>query len=134
MMTNLTINQPEAEQVKRCISDLLAQLTIDEQQTKAEQRQLRIDQPPADDEFSLLEELELLIADLRGYASQIQLRGRIENAPVAIAHLQSRSVFTIPAIANFYFQANFHYPALKECLRRLDYLRLLLLEYLRSAP
>lgn len=73
-----------------------------------------------------------LTSDLRGYASQMQVRGWIENEPAAIAHLQTLRLFSIPAITQFYFESDQHYPKLKEYVRRLDYLRLLLLEYLQT--
>jgi hypothetical protein len=76
----------------------------------------------------------------------MQVRGWIENEPAAIAHLQTLRLFSIPAIAHlqtlrlfsipaiaqFYFETDQHYPKLKEYVRRLDYLRLLVLEYLQA--
>jgi hypothetical protein len=131
MMTNLTLNQQDVEQIRRCISDLLTQMTAEYQQAKPERLELAAALPTADETFSFFEELELLTADLRGYASQIQVRGWIENEPVAIAHLQSLRLFSISAIAQVYFESDGQYLKLKEYVRQLDYLRLLLLEYLQ---
>jgi hypothetical protein len=76
--------------------------------------------------------LELLTTDLRGYASQLQIRDWIENPAAAIDRLQTMRLFSIPSIAQFYFENSRDYPKLKEYVRQLDYIRLLLLEYLQS--
>ncbi len=72
-MTNFTLNQQDTNQLKHCISDLLVQITAEYRETRIERQQLAAAIPPADD-FSIIEELELLTANLRGYASQIQVR------------------------------------------------------------
>jgi hypothetical protein len=41
-------------------------------------------------------------------------------------------VFDVPAIAQFYFTTDGDYQHMKAYIRMLDYLRLLILEYLRS--
>ena len=91
MMTNLKLNQQDAEKIRRCISDLLTQMTDDYQQAQPERRELAAVSPKTDETFSVLEELELLTSELRGYASQMQVRGWIENEPAAIAHLQKNA-------------------------------------------
>jgi hypothetical protein len=133
-MTNFTLNQQDAKQMKRCISDLFAQMTTDYQQTRAERREVSAAFPPSDETFSTIEELELLTSDLRGYASQLQVRDSIENQAAAIDRLQTMRIFSIPSIAQFYFEHSQDYPKLKEYVRQLDYIRLLLLEYLQSYP
>jgi hypothetical protein len=131
MMTNFTLNQQDAKQIKRCISDLFTQMTTDYQQTRSERREAATAFPPPSDEaFSVIEELELLTADLLGYASQLQVRDWIENPAAAIDQLQTLQIFSIPSIAQFYFDHSRDYPKLKEYVRQLDYIRLLLLEYL----
>jgi hypothetical protein len=134
MMTNFTLNQQDAKQMKRCISDLFTQMTTDYQQTRAERREVAAAFPPGEEAFSAIEELELLTADLRGYASQLQVRDSIENPAAAIDRLQTLRLFSIPSITQFYFDHSSDYPKLKEYVRQLDYIRLLLLEYLQSYP
>ena len=134
--------QQDAKQMKRCISDLFAQMTTDYQQTRAERREVSAAFPPSDETFSTIEELELLTSDLRGYASQLQVRDSIGNPAAAIdspkerlrQRLQIMRIFSIPSIARFYFEHSRDYPKLKEYVRQLDYIRLLLLEYLQSYP
>jgi hypothetical protein len=130
MMTNLTLNQQDADSMRHCINELLHQMNTDYQQAKTERHAIRAAFSNSDEAFNLLEELELLTADLRGYASQIQVRGWVEQDSAAIAHLRALRLYRIPAIAQFYLETP-HYPLLKEYIRRLDYLRLLLLEYLQ---
>jgi hypothetical protein len=120
--------------MKRCISDLFVQMTTDYQQTRVERREVAAAFPPSDEAFSAIEELELLTSDLRGYASQLQVRDWIENPAAAIDRLQTLRIFSIPSIAQFYFEHSQDYPKLKEYVRQLDYIRLLLLEYLQSYP
>jgi hypothetical protein len=131
-MTNFTLNQQDTTQLKRCIKDLLVQMTTDYQQTQSERREVATVFPPSDENFSIIEELELLTTDLRGYANQLQFRDWIEDPAAAIDRLQSLRLFSIPHIAEFYFENSQDYPKLKEYMRQLDYIRLLLLEYLQS--
>ncbi len=131
-MTNLTLPQPYAEPMQRCISDLLAQMTTAYQQARAERQSLSTALPGAEDEFTVLEELELVTTDLRGYAGQVLVRGQIEDERAAVAHLQRLRLLGIPSVAAFYFEQGGDYPLLKDYVRQLDYLRLLLLEFLQG--
>lgn len=113
---------------------MLDQLTIDYQNTKQERKEIASTFPIYKEEFTVLEEIELLTADIRGYGSQIKARGRIENEPTAIERLENMQVFNVPAIAQLYFASNPDYRQMKAYIRMLDYLRLLMLEYLRFTP
>lgn len=132
-MTEATRTTQNAEVRINYINHLLKQLTVDYQNTKQERKEIASLSPAAEEEFTILEEIELLTSDIRGYASQIQLRGWIENEQEAIERLQTMRVFDVPAIAQFYFTTNGDYLHMKTYIRMLDYLRLLILEYLRSA-
>ena len=129
-MTKAILNQQEL--IKINIIQLLAQLTNTYQNTRGERQEISIQFPPEDEEFSILEELELLTVNLRGYASQIQSTGQIVNQAEAIKQLQAMRVLNIPQIATFYFGSNGNFEQIKSYIRMLDYLRLLLLEYLQS--
>ncbi|MEH2284893.1 MAG: hypothetical protein V7K90_26850 [Nostoc sp.] len=129
MMTKAILNQQEL--IKRNIIQLLAQLTNTYQNTRGEGQEISIQFPPEDEEFSLLEELELLTVNLRGYASQIQSTDKIVNQAQAIEQLQTMGVLNVPQIGSFYFGSNGNYKQIKSYIRTLDYLRLLLLEYLQ---
>ena len=111
---------------------MLKQLTVDYKNTKQERQEIASLPPASEEEFTILEEIELSTSDIRGYASQIQARGWIENEQEAIERLQTMRVFDVPAIAQFYFTTDGDYTQMKAYIRMLDYLRLLILEYLRS--
>ncbi|AVH71642.1 hypothetical protein NLP_3061 [Nostoc sp. 'Lobaria pulmonaria (5183) cyanobiont'] len=128
-MTKAILNQQEL--IKRNISHLLAQLTNTYENTRGERKEISTRFPPEDEDFSLLEELELLTVNIRGYASQIQSIGQIVNQAQAIEQLQAMQVLNVPQIASFYFGSNGNYEQIKSYIRTLDYLRLLLLEYLQ---
>ena len=94
MMTKAILNQQEL--IKKNIIQLLAQLTNTYQNTRGERQEISIQFPPEDEEFSILEELELLTVNLRGYASQIQSTGQIVNQGEAIEQLQAMRVLNVP--------------------------------------
>ncbi|TAE60287.1 MAG: hypothetical protein EAZ87_06530 [Nostocales cyanobacterium] len=129
-MTEAILN--EQELTKRNISQILSQLTTVYQNTRSERKEITTEFPPANDEFSLLEEIELLTVNLRGYSSQILSTEQIANKHQVISQLQIMRVFGISTIGNFYFSSNGRYEQTKNYIRMLDYLRLLLLEYLQS--
>jgi hypothetical protein len=132
MMTEATRLTQNSEVTRNYINHLLKQLTVDYQNTKQERKEIASLSPASEEEFTILEEIELLTSDIRGYASQIQARGWIENEHEAIERLQMMRVFDVPAIAQFYFTTDGDYLHMKAYIRMLDYLCLLILEYLRS--
>lgn len=129
-MTNITLTNQNPESTKNYIIKLLEQLTIDYQNTKSERQAIAHLSTPPETEFTLLEEIELITTDIRGYASQIKARGYIENPKQAIEQLQDKRVFDITQIAQFYLNKSHEYENLKSYLRMLDYLRLIILEHL----
>jgi hypothetical protein len=131
MMSEAMLNTQSAEITRNYISHLLKELTVNYQNSKRERKEIASLPPNSDEEFTVLEEIELLTVDIRGYASQIQARGWIENEPEAIERLQGMRVFNVPAIARIYFPVDGDYSQIKAYIRMLDYLRLLTLEYLQ---
>jgi hypothetical protein len=132
MMTEATRITQNPEVTRNYINHLLKQLTVDYQNTKQERKEIASLSQASEEDFTVLEEIELLTSDIRGYASQIQARGWIENEQEAIERLQTMRVFDVPAIAQFYFATDGDYQHMKAYIRMLDYLRLLILEYLHS--
>ncbi|WP_370567995.1 hypothetical protein [Fortiea sp. LEGE XX443] len=130
MMTEAILNQQEL--TKKNIEQLLVQLTNAYQKTKSDRQEITTQFPPEDEEFSLLEEIELLTVNLRGYASQVQFTGQIANAVEAVEQLHAMRILNVPQVARFFFDSNDKYEQMKNYLRMLDYLRLLLLEYLHA--
>jgi hypothetical protein len=113
------------------ITHFLHQLTQLYQETKSERLQAAAQYPGSDDNFSILEELELLTVDISGYAAQIQATGTIKQMDTAIADLRKFNVFENSVIIQFYQAADNDYPKLQSYIQLLDYLRLLSLEYLQ---
>ncbi|MFB2894880.1 hypothetical protein ACE1CI_18385 [Aerosakkonemataceae cyanobacterium BLCC-F50] len=130
MMNEATFNTKNSEITKHYIIDLLDQLKVEYQNTKEERQEIAKLLPISEEEFTVLEELELLTVNIRGYASQIKAQGRIKNEPEAIEQLKAMRVFDVGAIAKFYLTTNEEYKKTKAYIRMLDYLRLLILEYL----
>jgi hypothetical protein len=61
---------------------------------------------------------------------QLEYAGKVENPDQAIADLQRCRLFDVPSIAQFYQDARSRYPQTYAYIELLDYLRLLVLEYL----
>ena len=108
------------------------QLTMLYQDAKLERLQAAIDYPGSDDNFSILEELEMLTIGISGYATQIKSTGTVKNTVKAIVDLQKFNVFENAVVSQFYQNAGSDYPKLQAYIQLLDYLRLLSLEYLQS--
>jgi hypothetical protein len=113
------------------IVQLLAQLTVDYQNTKSERKEIAQNYLGSEEEFSFLEELELVTVSIRGYASQIETSAGVENREEAIANLHQLRVFDRSAITQFYDETRSGYLQMRSYIRMLDYLRLLVLEYLQ---
>jgi hypothetical protein len=129
-MSEAVLDQQQV--IKRNISQLLSQLTNTYQNTRSERKEIVTQFPPENEEFSLLEEIELLTVNLRGYASQIAVTSQVINKDEVISQLQAMRVFSVSQVGQFYFNNNGKYQQIKNYIRMLDYLRLLLLEYLQS--
>ena len=129
-MSEAVLDQQQV--IKRNISQLLSQLTNTYQNTRSERKEIVTQFPPETEEFSLLEEIELLTVNLRGYASQIAVTSQVINKDEVISQLQAMRVFSVSQVGQFYFNNNGKYEQIKNYIRMLDYLRLLLLEYLQS--
>jgi hypothetical protein len=115
------------------IVQLLAQLTVDYQNTKSERKEISQRYLGSEEDLSFLEELELVTVSIRGYASQIEASAGVENREEAIAELHQLRVFDRSAIAEFYAATRSGYLQMRSYIRMLDYLRLLILEYLQMA-
>ena len=122
--------QPKLSMQRDRVNQLLTQLIKDEQNAKVERKALAEEYSGTEDGFILLEELELLTVRIQGYASQIESEGTIKHPEQAIADLQSWRVFDVLAIVQFYREARSRYPQTQSYIYLLDYLRLLVLEYL----
>ena len=80
--------------------------------------------------FFILEEIDLLTTDLRGYASQISINQQIQNPDQALTTLRSMRLLENPSLAELYFTKNKQFPLFYQYLQKLDYLKLLLIDWL----
>ncbi|MCL1473693.1 hypothetical protein [Argonema antarcticum] len=131
-MTEVALNTQTAEIARNYIEHLLKQLTVDYKNTKAERKKIASEFPASDEEFTFLEQIELVTVDIRGYASQIQARGWIENEQEAMEKLQNMQFLDFSAVSQLYFAPDGEYEQIKAYIRMLDYLRLVMIEYVRS--
>lgn len=116
---------------KDIIVTLLAQLMVDYQNTLIRAPRDSPELYWLGGRVSLLEELELVTVSIRGYASQIEAGPGVEKREEAIADLHQLRVFDRSAIAQFYDETRSGYLQMRSYIRMLDYLRLLVLEYLQ---
>lgn len=128
----MTQTQNQLTSQQNYIAQLLEQLTLNYQNTKLERKQIAQNFSNSEAEFTPLEEIELLTVSIRGYASQIAASGSLRNDRQAIAELQKLSVFNNHLIVQLYSEARSHYPQMQSYICMLDYLRLLVLEYLQN--
>lgn len=126
-MVDLESSNPSSinrELAKEQIRFLLDHIQTDRQ----EQHQLA--QWEEDQEFSILGTIELYTTEIRGYAYQILTGNQPDSSQDIQMHLRRLKLLEVSYIADWYFSAENSYPTLKRVVENLDYLRLLLLEYL----
>jgi hypothetical protein len=129
MLDTILVNS--LEQSTQKIIDLLNQLTQDYQQLLQQDKTLLLETfSPNNQTLSILEEIDLLTTDLRGYASQISINQQIQNPDQALTRLRSMRLLENPSLAELYFTKNKQFPLFYQYLQKLDYLKLLLSDWL----
>ena len=129
MLDTILVNP--LEQSTQKIIDLLNQLNQDYQQLLQQDKPLLFETfPPNSQTLSILEEIDLLTTDLRGYASQITINQQIQNPDQALTRLRSMRLLENPSLAELYFTKNKQFPIIYQYLQKLDYLKLLLIDWL----
>jgi hypothetical protein len=85
-------------------------------------------------EFSILGVIELFSTEIQGYVEQVLLNTLNTSLDSnSVNHLRQLDVFNIDYFAQWYFHSRQMYPLTQQYVEQLDHLRLLLIEYLRSA-
>jgi hypothetical protein len=129
MLNTITVNP--LEQSTKKIVDLLTQLTQDYQQVLQQDKKTLLENfPPNNNEFSILEEIDLLTIYLRGYASQITINQQIKNPDQSLKNLRNIRILANPSLAEIYFIKNEQFPLIHQYLQKLDYLKLLIIDWL----
>jgi len=129
MLNTITLNP--LEQSTKKIVDLFAQITQDYQSILQQDKSSLLENfPLSDHEFSILEEIDLLTTDLRGYASQINVNQQIKNPDQTFIKLRNLRILANPSLAELYFIKNEQFPLIYQYLQKLDYLKLLIFDWL----
>lgn len=128
LMMSESVANHNLESARIYINLLFDELIVYYQNAKEERQRLSARYNP-DEEFTLLEEIELLTGDIRGYASQVKISGKLRNEEEAASKLQKMRVFDVSTIEKWYFESGEDFWHLKLYLKMLDYLRCLLIEY-----
>ena len=115
---------------KGYIEQVLNQLLIDYQNTQRERVKIALWEE--NQEFSILGILEMLTDNIRGYAFQVINNNSLENAQEILNELQKLKIFEIPEFTEWYFSPEFDYPQSKHYVEMLNYLRLLIIEYISA--
>ena len=130
---NKTIEYPVADLTRKNIAKVFDRLIVDYQNAKEDRVRLAENTTTELDEFTVLEEIELFTVDIRGYASQIKSYGKIEQEEKAAMELEKMRLLEVNSVAKWYFESSpDDYWHLKLYVRMLDYLRLLILEDIKS--
>lgn len=114
---------------KNYIEQILNRLIIDYQKTKEERVKIAVWEE--NKEVSLLGIMEMLTDTIRGYAFQVINNNSLDNSAEIINELEKLKIFEIPELIDWYFSSDFNYPLSKKYLETLNYLRLLIIEYIR---
>lgn len=131
MSNTITLNP--YEQTTRKIISLLDQLTHDYHQIQQSEAKSIIEVFPLNEqEFSIMEELDLMTNDLRSYASQIKITNQIQNPDQALKYLRQTFILSNPLIADLYFSQKEEFPLTHQYLQKLDYLKFLLIDILTN--
>jgi hypothetical protein len=132
MLQNLDVKQKNEQNnpAKAYIRQILDQLVTDYQQTQSERIQIALWEE--DKDFSLLGIIEMLTDEICGYSWQSISSDNLENFQEILINLQKIKLFEIPYVADWYFSLEFDFPHIKHYLETLNYLRLLVIEYLHD--
>ncbi|AOX02636.1 hypothetical protein BJP34_27185 [Moorena producens PAL-8-15-08-1] len=129
-MPNLDISNKADNTItaKAYIEQILNQLLIDYQATHGER--VEISRWEENKDVTILGIIELLTDTIRGYAFQVINDNFLENAPEITNELQKLKLLEIPELSEWYFSQYFDYPKMKHYVETLNYLRLLIIEYI----
>ncbi|NER52490.1 MAG: hypothetical protein F6J92_38800 [Symploca sp. SIO1A3] len=115
---------------KAYIEQVLNQLLLDYQNTQLEREKIALWE--ANQEFSILGIIEFLTDELRGYAFQVITNDFAVKASNILEELEKLKILEITEIQDWYLASELDYPQMKHYIEMLNYLRLLLIEYIRD--
>ncbi|MEH1781436.1 MAG: hypothetical protein V7K67_21115 [Nostoc sp.] len=122
-------NIPKNSQTaKNYIGKVLKHLLSNYKNTREERRQIGLWEESKD--FSILGEIEIFTTDIEGCASQVIANDDLENYQEIIKKLTKTNIFDISYFADWYFSEESQFPQVKLYIEKLNYLRLLIIEYI----
>ena len=122
-------NIPKNSQTaKDYIGKVLKHLLSDYKNTREERRQVGLWEESKD--FSVLGEIEIFTTDIEGCASQVIANDDLENSQDIINKLTKLQIFDVSYFADWYFSEESQFPQIKRYVEKLNYLRLLMIEYI----
>jgi hypothetical protein len=98
----------------------------------AERRRLHAEEWERNESFSILGEIESWTTDVQGYAAWVAKPGRHPRPLEAIADLEGKRLDALPHVAEWFASPANTYLGLKNYVETVDYLRLLVMEYLEN--
>jgi conjugal transfer/entry exclusion protein len=113
---------------KAYIEQILNQLLMDYQNTQRERE--KIASWEENQKFSILGIIEVLTDEIRGYAFQVITDKYSSNTQDILKQLNSLKTFEILGLSEWYFSPEFDFQLMKNYVEKLNYLRLLMIEYI----
>ncbi len=129
-MQNLDLKNKfdNAKTAKEYIDRVAKQLLTNYQHTKEERHKIALWEESQ--EFSILGVIEIFTTDIRGYAAQVIANDNLENTQEIAENLQKLKIFDLSYFTEWYFSLDSDYPQIKRYAETLNYLRLLIIEYI----
>ncbi len=129
-MQNLTASNilKNSQTAKNYIGKVLKYLLSDYKNTSEERRIIGLWEESKN--FSILGEIEIFTTDIEGCASQVISNDDLENSQDIIEKLTKINIFDISYFADWYFSEESQFPQIKLYIEKLNYLRLLVIEYI----
>ena len=120
-----------AKAAKEYIDRIAKQLLTDYQHTKEERHKIALWEESQ--EFTILGVIEMFTTDIRGYVAQVIASDNLENPQEVMEKLHKLKIFDVPYFTEWYFSNESDYPQIKRYVETLNYLRLLVIEYIFNA-
>jgi hypothetical protein len=115
------------------IAELLSRLLEQEKFTNMKGERSKLwDSEDRSQNYTVLDRLDILCADIIGYVSGITSKPYpIKEPEKVINHLYRLSIFNVECIMNWYPSVAEEYPKIKQYFELLDYVRLLTINYIQ---
>lgn len=114
------------------IAELMERLFDHQKFLRDERKKLWQIEKASEEQYTVLDRLEVLSMFIVGYVSQITTKGYTRQEPQeVISHLHRLSIFNVECIIKWYPTADKEYPKIKEFFELLDYIRLLAIDYIQ---